>query len=189
MKNKIIVLGLASIVMFSGCQMIGEKIAQKAIESASDGKVKLDTSGGTLKVKNEDGSEVSLESNGKDGIVVKDGKGNEGVFTGGNERPANAPSDLPSLNGAKGFSWIGDNTGTGNLTFMVGEGKLEDVCKNEMALLAGQGWSMDDKYEYTTAVSIVKSMKKEGALLSVSCSAVDSGVAVNLLKAMDTGLN
>lgn len=82
-------LGLSAALLASGCEMLTEKLTQKATEAAIEhmveketgGKVQLDTSGGSLSVKNEQGS-MEFSANGA-------------------KVPESWPADVPLYPGAK----------------------------------------------------------------------------------------
>lgn len=83
------VLGLCGALLASGCEMIAEKLTQKAAEAAIEhavekktgGEVKLDTSGGTLSLKSD--------------------KGSMEFAAGGAKVPESWPGDVPPYPGAK----------------------------------------------------------------------------------------
>jgi hypothetical protein len=156
-----------------------------------DGNISLDgtENGGSLKMTDSSGNTV-LDANGTDGsFTVKDDKGNvvmEGdkdsvVMTGddgqkvtmtggsGEARPANAPADLPSLEGAKSFGLftVGDMT---SMTFETGSTDLKGVCEKQTALVEGAGWKKSEQgFNIETSDTIVKNYEKDGMSLMMSC--------------------
>jgi len=74
----------------SGCDKIGEKLAQKATEAAVEHALEKQT-----------GAKVDLNSDGKGSISVHSDKGNLDINAGGGKVPDNWPQDVPLYPGAK----------------------------------------------------------------------------------------
>lgn len=163
-----------------------------------DGNITMDgnENGGSLKMTDASGNTV-MDANGKDGtFTVKDEKGNvvmkgdensvemtgddgkKVTMTGGSgdTRPANAPSDLPSLDGGSDFALFtaGDMT---SMTFKTGSTDLKGICDKQTALVEGAGWAKSSSgFNIETSDTIVKNYEKDGMSLMMSCGN-PSGVA------------
>jgi hypothetical protein len=188
--NKIIsFLAVAVLVTtLAGCQSvedqvaknIGEKIAQTAVNQVSGGKVKLDTSSGKMNIQTPEGTmQISADNN----AVKITGADGQSTFEGGETRPLSADQDLPSLDGASGFSWAGSQDG-GMLSFSMSGIDYKDICAKELALLANSGWTLKEDYVMDFEGMVSRTMEKNGFALSVGCSAEksDNKVSVILIK-------
>ena len=176
------------LLMLAGCQSIedqvagkvGEKIAQTAVDQASGGKVKLDTSNGNMNIKTPDGTmQVSTDNN----AVKITGADGQATFEGGDTRPVSADQDLPNLDGANGFGWAGSKDG-GMLSFSMGGTDYKDVCTKELALLANSGWTLKEDYVMDFEGMTSRTMENNDYSLSVGCTAEnsDNKVSVVLIK-------
>lgn len=142
----------ALILLGAGCSpsdKIAEKITEKALEKASGNKVKVD-----------------LNSDG--GVTVKGKEGSLSV--GGNgSRPESAPEDLPSVQGAKNFFWLG-SSGSGMFSYEVSSNDFKAICAAQLDLLAKAGWQKSDAYEMDVEKMMSKSLAKPDFALSITCS-------------------
>lgn len=143
----------ALILLGAGCsptKSLGEQAAKRAIEAASGGKVNVDlNNNGSFKVKGKDGSAVEVG--------------------GGSARPDSAPADLPSLPGAKNFSWLG-GAGSGMLAYSLDGNEYKKACADQINLLTQAGWVKSDGYEVDVEKMMSKNFAKSGFNLSLTCS-------------------
>lgn len=161
-----------SVTLFSGCQSVsdqlGQKIAEKAIESATGGQVKMDTNTGNVKIKTDTG-EMNMNVNKKDNSVVVTGSDGTSVYGGGDTRPGSAPADLPNLDGATGFSWAGSSEG-GMFSYSFKTGDFKEICKKQMDLLTAAGWALKTDFSLDMGTSTMKSLENTTSSLSLTCS-------------------
>lgn len=124
----LLVLLMACSVLVLGCSQVSEKasekLAEKALESASGGDVKVDLEDGQIKVESKDGS-----SSFKTGEDLS--------------WPKSMPADVPQISGAK-ISNVSEASTAEGQTFMVWfEGiSDEDQVNKFKADLEAQGWSI-----------------------------------------------
>lgn len=177
---------LLGAVILSGCQNLGDRIAEKAIEAASGGKVNIDSNGGKVAIKTDDG-DVNLNTNNTDGTVTIKTKDGTASYGGGKNRPAEVAPDMPSLDGASDFSWAGSAEG-GMLGFQVASTDYKDVCTQEIALLQKNGWTLSDKFSMEVENSTTKTLEVGQSTMTLSCSADSDGrkVEVVMVKAKKT---
>lgn len=162
----------ALILLGAGCaspsERIAEKMTEKALESASGGKVNVDL--------NSDGG-VNIK--GKDGSMA---------VGGGGSRPESAPADLPNIPAAKNFFWMG-TSGNGIFSFEVGDKDYRAVCTAELELLAKAGWQKSDSYEMDIEKVMIRTLVKPDYSLTVTCGdnteegSTDYNISVALNKA------
>lgn len=141
-----------SLLFVAGCASLSQKIADKATE-----KVLETASGGNVKIDSEDGS---VAFKGADGSVV---------VGGGSSRPESAPEDLPSVAGAKDFTWLG-GAGSGMFAYDVAGNDYKKVCADQIDLLLKAGWQKSDEYEVAVEKMMTKSMTRPEAALSITCA-------------------
>lgn len=147
--RRIMIVVLPALLLFgAGCSSLSQNVAEKALETASGGKVKVDTNNGEVAIKGSDGSVV---------------------MGGGDSRPESAPDDMPSLAGAKNFTWFG-LSGGGTFAYELPGNDYKKVCKEQIDLLLGAGWQKSDSYEMDVEKVMTKSMVKPGFSLSVMCA-------------------
>lgn len=144
---------LPALLLFSaGCSNLSQKIAEKAtdkaLETASGGAVKVDTSNGGVTIKGSDGSVA---------------------MGGGSSRPESAPSDMPNVAGAKNFTWFG-SSGSGMFAYELPGNDYKKACTDQIDLLLKAGWQKSDAYEMDVEKVMTKVMEKPGFSLSVTCS-------------------
>lgn len=188
MKNKVFaVAGVAAVALLTlaGCQAIsdqvnqkvGEKVTEKLLENASGGKVQIDTNSGSMNIKTDQG-DVKLTSDGNN-MVIK-GSNGEAMFGGGDARPAGVSADLPNLEGAKEYAWIGSTEG-GMFSFNVPGTDYKAACTNEMNLLTSAGWVSNDKVIMDFGTSMTRMMDKGDFNVNVSCSSAETDKVTSVI--------
>lgn len=147
-----VALGILSFFVLTGCQslgqQIGQKIGEKMIENATGSKVAINNSNGSVNIKTKDGT---------------------ASMGGGNTRPDSVSADLPSIDGAKDFSWFGSTDG-GMFAYNVESADYKAVCTQEMDLLAKAGWKKNDSYSLDVDKMMTRSFEMPGFSLSATCS-------------------
>lgn len=170
---KIIASSFLVLLFLAGCgsivdkigESVAEKVTEKVVESSTGNKVDLDL----------DGDNGSISIKGKNGATF--------IAGGGSERPESVPADMPSVTGAKNFSWLGSQDG-GMFGYELDKGaNYKTVCKEQMELLAKAGWSADDSFAMDVEEMMSRTMENAIAKMSINCSMNDDGVvAVALVK-------
>lgn len=177
-----------SVFLLAGCQgleeQIGKTIAEKGLEAVTGGSMQLDTTSGDMKIKTPEGE---MKITGKDDQFTITTPEGDAVFGGGDTRPASVQEDLPNIEGATEFSWAGSKDG-GMFSFTVKGIDQKQVCESEIGLLAGKGWTMDEKTLMDFEGMMSRSLIKESYTLSLNCSSdKEAGkVTVVLIKGKNT---
>jgi hypothetical protein len=115
-------------------------------------------------------------------VTVKGDNGETAVYGKNSDtRPADAPAELPSLDGAKNFSLvvIGDNK---TLGYDLDSTDLKGTCQKQIDLLLSNGWVSTDSKNFTfaTDTSMLKSYTKNGLDLLLTCGVTDSKMSIAL---------
>jgi len=211
MNKNLLLAGAITALVFTGCQnvqdQLGNKIAESVINTASNGQVKVnidDLNKGKMDITTKDGS-IALNGNNGSGnftvtdnsgkTVVKadansttitDDKGNVGTFKGGDGagRPADAPADMPSLDGATDFNYF-NYSGMTSLTFAMTDENLKGYCDQLTAKIEAAGWTAaKDALSYEGADSITKTYAKDNDNLTVMCGLSDGKTTLVLQKSV-----
>ncbi len=104
----------------------------------------------------------------KDNAVnTKDDSGSS--VGGGEDRPASAPDDLPSLPGAREFTWLG-GAGSGMFAYELAGNDYKKMCASQIDLLLNAGWEKSNDYEVAVEKMMTESFIKPGFSLSLTCS-------------------
>jgi hypothetical protein len=159
-----------------------------------------DEKGGTFKMTDEtgktlvegsgaDGSVVVKDENGKEilnaddnSMTVTDKEGNTSSFSGGEGRPADAPSDMPSPNGANDFSFFNSESIV-SLNYKVPDTELLKTCDEVRDMIEGSGWSKNTSgFNSESDDNIIRSFENSGYTLMESCSLTDSVPTISLQK-------
>lgn len=171
--------------VMAGCQSVTDKLVktamEKAIETSTGGQVKMDTNNGQMNIKTKDG-DVKIDTSADGGTMKITSNDGETVFGAGDTRPASAPSDLPNLNGAKDFSWMGGKDG-GMFSYTIPGTDYKAVCSQQIDLLTKAGWSLNNDYSIDVDKNMTRSLDISGFNLSLSCETSDDvTVGVGMIK-------
>jgi len=165
-------LSTLAITVLGGCasitDQIAKNVAQSVVNKATNGQVTVNDQNGN--------------------ITFKDNKGNVAQIGGGDQRPASAPTDMPSLPGANAFGWYGSTEG-GMLTFVVPNSDYKTTCDQMTQAVTGAGWSVDDKgFSMEVSGSKTTLYKKPGFVLTLTCASSDSSkdISVTMSKGTDS---
>jgi hypothetical protein len=163
--------------------------------SDAGGGVKItDNSGKTLVTANSDGNSLVVKDDaGKEVMTIDDSKmtvkGDNGETTtvsstGGAARPAEVPSDLPSLNNGSEYGFVNYGESMQALSFMVDSNDLKATCDGQAKLLVDAGWGADTSgMSMESAEGVIKSYTKDSNVLVMTCAAGGDGeVSVMLSK-------
>lgn len=193
MNKKILLAGVITVFVLAGCQnvedQIGSKLAEGIINSASNGEVKVsidDLQNGKINVTTKDGT-MSIDGSDNGGsmkITDKEGKTSTITSSEGETRPAGAPSDLPSPDGARDFNSFSYDSMT-SLTYALDGEDLSGNCAKIQGLVESAGWTVDkDGFNFETSDSISKNYANNEAKLSVMCGLNDGQTTIGLQKTM-----
>lgn len=146
----------------------------------TSGKTLVDASGadGKFTVKDESGKEVMSGS--ENSLTIKGDDGDAVYQSSPGSRPANAPADLPSVDGGENFAYMSAGD-TVSLSYSLKGSDLKALCGKQADLLAGAGWSVAaDGFSMESAESVSKSYEKGDNSLLMSCGLYDDQVSVSL---------
>ena len=149
----------------------------------SSGKTMMEASGDEKGFTMKDESGKTIVSGNENSMTVsgKDGKTTYKSDT-GNSRPADAPADMPSLDGANNFTYLGLD-GMVSLIFKVDNSDLKATCNKETALLMAAGWKASSSgFSMETSDSIITNYEMGGNMMSLSCNTYEGNVTVALQK-------
>ncbi|MCC6643209.1 hypothetical protein IT411_00490 [Candidatus Peregrinibacteria bacterium] len=212
MNNKILIVGATAALVLAGCQnmtdQLGTKLAESMINSATNGEVKVniedlqngkinvttkegtismsgDDDGGSMKMTDASGK-VVMDANGKDGtMTVTNDKGETMNFSGdGKDRPTDAPADLPSLDGATGFSSVKLGTESYTLVYQITNKDLKATCDQQTDKLLSAGWKKSEtSVSLESADAVMRNYENDDSILVLSCGSDTSvGTTVTMQK-------
>ena len=130
----------------SSSNKLSDKVAEKAVEQAGGGKVKIDTSGGGVVYKGPNGEVLKTDKNGN--VQMSDANGSSSYSTGGNAKlPAEWPKGLDLPKSAKIIS-AGTQTVNGKKTMTVSaslpsKGDIKSAYDTVKQEIEGAGYTVE----------------------------------------------
>ncbi len=79
------------------------------------------------------------------------------------------PKDMPTLENGKNFNWAGVD-GSGMLSYRFAGESYKKVCDDQIGLLEGKGWVMDEGVAVQFSGTSTHTLNKEGYILSLTCT-------------------
>ncbi len=146
------------------------------------GKTLVEGSGadGKLVMRDETGKEVL--NGDEDSMTFTDKEGNVSSFAGGEGRPADVPSDMPSPSGANEFNFYNSDAIV-SLNYMVPNVELKTVCDQVKSMIESSGWTVATTGMHSEdADNIIRPYEKSGFTLLQSCSLTDNVPEISLQK-------